>query len=161
VNRGWLSNFDAWVLWRLYGDAGQFGDLRGMLDEYEKRRTERPPEENGDPPRTHVLRGLLRVQALAEKNAVAALVALCQEEIRYGSLEASSDGMRELIHSAAAEALAGVGGAEVEAIASALAKRPKVTSWLIYALGRSSAPSALEVLQKQAEQEGETTMTAR
>jgi hypothetical protein len=49
--------------------------------------------------------------------------------------------------------LAGIGGSEVDAIKSALGKRPKVTGWLIYALGRSSAPSALEVLTEAAERE--------
>lgn len=152
--KDWLSNFDAWVLWRLYTDTGQLGDLRAMLDRYEKGRNERPREEKGDPSPTHGLRGLLRVQALAEKKDVAALVALCHEEIGYGSLETSRDGRRDLIHSAAAEALAGIGGAEVEAIYSALDKTPQVTGWLIYALGRSLAPSALDVLRKAAAHEG-------
>ncbi len=118
----WLKSFDAWVLWHLYTDAGQLGDLRAMLDHYEKGRNERPREEKRDPSPTHGLRGLLRVQALAEKKDVAALVAVCQEATGYGSLETSRDGRRDLIHSAAAEALAGIGGAEVEAINSALDK---------------------------------------
>jgi hypothetical protein len=150
----WLINFDAWVLWRLYSDAGQLGDLRAMLDHYEKGRDERLRAETHDPSPTYGLRGLLRVQALAEKKDVAALVTLCRGEIQYESLETSRNGRRDLIHSAAAETLAGIGGGEVEAINSALEKRPKVTGWLIYALGRSRAPSALDVLQKVAEQEG-------
>jgi hypothetical protein len=44
---------------------------------------------------------------------------------------------------AAAEALAGVGGAAVGPIKAALGKKPQVTGWLIYALGRSRAPAAL------------------
>jgi hypothetical protein len=127
----WLSDFDSWVLWRLYGDAGQLGDLRGMLDNYEKGRKERNPKEERDLPPTYALRNLLRVQAPAEKKDVAALVALCQEEIRYGSLQASRDGMRDLLQSAAAEALAGLGNGAVEPIKAALDKRPKVTGWLI------------------------------
>jgi len=124
-----------------------------MLDHYEKTRKKRPPEEEPIRPPTHDLRGLLRAQALAEKKDVAALVALCQEG-QDDSIEASRDGMRDLTRSSAAEALAGLGGAEVEAIKSALDKRPKATGWLIYALGRSGTPSALDVLQKLAEQEG-------
>jgi tetratricopeptide (TPR) repeat protein len=151
----WLSNFHAWVLWRLYGDAGQLGDLRAMLDDYDNGRKGRPRGEQGDPLPTRGLRDLLRVQALAEMKDVAALVTLCQEEIRFGSLQACRDGRRDLVHSAAAEALAGVGGVEVEAIKSALGKRPQVTGWLIYSLGRSSAPSALEVLKEAAERTGD------
>src|SRR5438067_4601798 len=33
-----LAGFDTWLLWRLYRDAGQLGDLRQMLDHYEKAR---------------------------------------------------------------------------------------------------------------------------
>ncbi|HEY7422773.1 MAG TPA: hypothetical protein VH682_00800, partial [Gemmataceae bacterium] len=151
----WLGGFDAWLLWRLYSDAGQLDDLRKMLNHYEKNRKKRPPEEGPNLPPTHQLRELLRTQALAEKKDVAALVTLCREEDdEYSGLEVSRAGMKDLTHSAAAEALAGIGGVEVEAIKSALDKRPKVTSWLIYALGRSTAPSALDVLKKAAEQEG-------
>ncbi len=107
----------------------------------------------GDPPPTHGLRQLLRAQALAEKKDVAALVLLCQEEGRRGNVEAARGGEGDLLHSAAAEALAGAGGAEVAAIRSALGKRPQVTGWLIYALGRSSEPSALEVLKAAAERD--------
>jgi hypothetical protein len=149
----WVSNLDAWVLWSLYREAGQVGDLREMLDDYEKHKKERPREEEHYPSPTHGLRGLLQVQALAEKKDVAALVNLCREKIPYESLDVSRGGRGDLIRSAAAEALAKVGGAEVESTDRALAERPKVTGWLIYALGRSSAPSALDVLRKAAEQE--------
>jgi hypothetical protein len=137
---GRLSGFDDWVVWRLYADAGQLGDLLGMLDAYEKVMKDRPSEEQSDRRPTYLLRELLQVQALSEKREMAGLVALCQEEIPYGSLDASSDGMRDLVHSAAAEALAGLGGAAVEPIKSALGKKPKVTGWLIYALGRRRRP---------------------
>lgn len=148
-----LSDFDAWVLGRLYADAGQLGDLRGMLDDYERVRKEHPREDRRALPPTHGLRELLRVQDLAEKRDVAALVLLCQEEGRRENVELSQGGEGDLLRSTAAEALAGLGGVEVEAIQSALGKRPRVTGWLIYALGRSSAPSALEVLKGAAERE--------
>src|SRR5262249_22821524 len=129
------------------------GDLRGMLDGYEKAAKKRPQETERDRPPTQDLRELLRVQPLAEKKDVAALVALCQEDVGYESLMVYRDAERYLTQSAAAEALAGLGGAEVEAIKSALGKGPKVTGWLIYALGRSGAPSALKVLTEAAERE--------
>jgi hypothetical protein len=149
----WLSAFDSWLLWRLYRDAGQLADLRRMLDDYEKGRKAPPPEEKDYPPPTDGARQFLRGHALAEKKDVAALVLICQEEGRRTDVDTSEGGEGDLRRCAAAEALAGVGGAEVEAIKSALARRPKVTGWLIYALGRSSAPSALKVLREVAERE--------
>jgi hypothetical protein len=122
-----------------------------MLERYEKTRKERPREEELEPPPTHSLRGLLRAQALAEKKDVAALVALCQKALPYGGVPTPEAGLRDLTQSAAAEALAGLGAAAVDPVKAALAKRPEVTGWLIYALGRSSAPSALEVLKQVAE----------
>src|SRR5262249_27617341 len=92
-------------------------------------------------------------QALAEKKDAAALVALCQQETGRQRIEVSSDGMRDLVPCAAAEALSELGGTEVDAIKTALSKNPGETGWLIYALGRSSAPSALEVLKELAERE--------
>jgi hypothetical protein len=146
-----VSNFRAWVLWNLYRDAGQLDDLRGMLDNYEKGRKERPRDEELPRSPTHVLRGLLRVQSLAEKKDVQALVRLCHEEIWFDGMRASDHAETLPIHSMAAEALATLGGVAAEAIKSALGKKPKVSGWLIYALGRSSAPSSLEVLQRAAE----------
>jgi hypothetical protein len=151
----WLSDFDSWVLWRLYADAGQLADLRGMMDKYEKDRKARPQEARRDLPPLPGLRELLRARALDEKKDVAALVALCQRESPVDQFQASDGGAGDLLRSVAAETLAETGAAGVEAIKAALGKRPKVTGWLIYALGRSSAPSALEVLKQMAERERE------
>lgn len=150
----WLSSFDSWLVWRLYNDAGQIGDLRKILDQYETTRKPRRQEAaEFDLPPAYALRGLLRAQALAEKKDVAALVALCQEKSRFGAPGPTQFAEGDLAPCAAAEALAALGGAEVEPLKAALGKKPKVTGWLIYALGRSPAPSALTALTAMAERE--------
>jgi hypothetical protein len=146
-SEGWLSSFDAWVLCRLYRDAGQLDDLLCLLDEYDRTR-KRDPGRDRDPTRT--LRDLLRIEALTQKKDVAALVALCQDTSKGGGRSASEDAKIDPVNSAAAEALATLDG--VEAVKAALAKERVLTVWLIYALGRSNAPAALEELTRLAEE---------
>jgi len=141
-----LCIWDSWLLTRLYADADQRADLRALLDRYDKVREAYPLYNPCWPSPTLYTRELLRIQDLAAKKDVPALVALCQKRRptdRGSELEYED----ELFCSAAAEALAGLGGPEVEAIKSALNNKPKVTSWLLYALGRSRAAGALEALK--------------
>jgi hypothetical protein len=175
----------SWLLWRLYDDAGQLADLRAIVEAREKTRKKYSPDEKralldalekkmrmGEdievrrraekeydalrlPPPTQDLQDILRVQDLLEKRDVAALIALCQEHSN-AQTQASRDGVRCLTASMAAEALARIGGAEVEAIKSALAKKPAATAWPIYALGRSRDWKAAAVLKKLAEEEGDS-----
>jgi hypothetical protein len=147
-------------MWRLYADAGQVADLRGILDDCEKGRPKPPREEKHDSP-TCAVRALLRVQALADKKDVAALVALCQGKDPEGNGGPSGERMGYFFRRATAEALAGLGGSAVQAIKAALANRSEGTGWLIYALGQSSAPAALDVLTGLAERDsdGDSTYT--
>jgi len=146
----WCRGFDAWVVCRLYADAGQLNDLRSMVDTYEKARKPLPADEEQPRSPTQDLRDLLRVQALADNKDVAALVDICQKEEERRA-EAFKDGERDLLRCAAAEALAGLGGTAVESLKSALGQNPAEKAWLIYALGRSTAPAALMVLKEAAE----------
>src|SRR5262249_10429039 len=142
-----LSALDAWILTRLYRDAGQIGDLTRILKQCEKNQKREaelgPFTENQEDYRRHLdelraksigkARDLLHVEALVEKKDLAALIALCQKKDDEGPVLAFE--AREgdsLLPRAAAGALASLDA--VEPIKSALAERPKVTGWLVYAL---------------------------
>jgi hypothetical protein len=144
----WVSGFNARILCRLYSDAGQLDDLRRLANDYDKAR-KRNPGDNREP--TRDLRELLRVEVLVqEKDVAAALVSLCQDESKGRGTSASEHALEDPVHSAAAEALGALNA--VEAVRSALAKKPKLTTWLVYALGRNNSPAALEALAELAEQ---------
>jgi hypothetical protein len=174
----------SWLLWCLYDDAGQLADLRAIVEAHEKSRKKYSPDEKRalldalekkmrmsedievrrraekeydalrSPPPTQDLQDILRVQDLLEKKDVAALIALCQKYSPPGA-KVLEDGIRCLNGSVGAEALARMGGAEVEAIKSALARNPEAAAWLIYALGRSGDSKATDVLKKLAKEEGD------
>jgi hypothetical protein len=175
------GSYNSWLLWRLYDDAGQLADLRAIVEAHEKTRKKYSPEEKralldalekkilmGDEiearrankeytalraaPPTQDLQDIFRVHDMLEKRDVAALIDLCQE-YSYSNTRVSRDGVFCVTGSMAAEALARIGGAEVEAIKSALAKKPYASAWLIYALGRSGDSKAAVVLKKLAEEE--------
>jgi tetratricopeptide (TPR) repeat protein len=145
---GGVSRFDAGILCRLYGDAGQLDDLRRLLEDYDATR-KRDPRDGREPSRD--LRELVRIESLARKKDVAALVALCQDESKGSGTSASRHALADPVHSAGAEALGALDG--VDAVRSALAKKPNLTTWLVYALGRSNSPAALQALAELAEQE--------
>jgi tetratricopeptide (TPR) repeat protein len=146
-----MSPFHAGILCRLYGEAGQLDDLRRMVDDYDK--TRKPnPDDLRNPNRQ--LRELLHVEALAREKNVAALVDLCQDESKTPQVPgfaASVHSPFEAIHSAAAEALGSLDA--VDAVRSALAEKPYLTTWLVYALWRSNSPAALQALAELAEQQ--------
>jgi hypothetical protein len=145
----WVGGFDAWVLCRLYSDAGQLDDLRRLVDDHDRTWKQQPQE---DYDRIGDLRGLLRVEELAQKKDVAALVALCQDRSKGRGYRPSQDALSDPVHSAAADALGALNG--VEAVQAALAKKPNLTVWLVYALGRNDSPAALETLTKLADKPG-------
>jgi hypothetical protein len=143
-----MNGFYSRILFRLYSDAGQLDDLLRLADDYDKARTPNPGEAR-EPTRN--IRELLEVEKLAREKDVAALVALCQDEGAGGGFDARTHAFTDPIHSAGAEALGALDA--VEAVLSALAKKPKLTTWLVYALGRSNSPAALEALAKLAKQQ--------
>jgi hypothetical protein len=102
-------------LFRLSSGGGllvteQLGDLRGMLNAYEKTWAERPRSDVEARMPTQSLRDLLRAQDLAEKKDAAALIALCQERGPRSYVTAWGGGEQDFLRSIAAEALAGLGG---------------------------------------------------
>jgi hypothetical protein len=146
-----INAFNAGILCRLYGDAGQLDDLRRLVDDHDKTRKPHPDDDLRNPNRQ--LRELLHVETLAQEKNVAALVELCQDESKTPGqgFAASSHCPREAVHSAAAEALGSLDA--VDAVRSALAEKPYLTTWLVYALGRSNSPAALRALAELAEQQ--------
>ncbi len=148
--RGGFNGFDAWVLCREYRDAGQLDDLRRILDEFDRTR-KRDPQHDLKP--TAYIRELIRIESLAQHKDVAALVAICQDHSKGQGRWAEKDAVSDPVRSTAAEALAALDG--IEAVKAALAEKPYASTWLIYSLGRSSSPAALEVLTTLAEQQAD------
>lgn len=140
---------------QLYREAGQEADLLKMVEAIDKAQLAEWDEKGyfKNMNREEVVKMLptwpiqesLRISKLAEQQDVAALIAITQQA---GSVNARSfeDEGRDWRCKLAAEALAACGGKEVPALREAIVNGQTIHSWLTYALGKSPAPAALDVL---------------
>jgi hypothetical protein len=150
------------LLFELYRDAGQLGDLTAMLDRIEQRLLAAAAKTGPVDARrrrdlleyapTWEVREMMRIADLGAKKDVAALVALCQDS-RSAQADTFDAKPYELRGRVAADALAACGDGAVGPVRDAIRARRGSVSWLIYALGRSPTPAALDVLRDLAREE--------
>jgi hypothetical protein len=123
------------TLFRLYREAGQLDDLAKRVQASAKLREHDAVKE------------LTRIQELAAKKDVKALVALCQDS-GWVSTNVVTQAVSDWRCQAAAEALASCIGNDLAPVKKAIEEHQKNTSWLIYALGWMPSPAARELLEE-------------
>jgi tetratricopeptide (TPR) repeat protein len=147
----------AWQLFQMYRAAEQLDDLEKMLDAFQKaklrewqdtdllQRLQRVQLETLLP--TRPLREMLRLNQLVMDGDLGALMQAAQK-CNWGRTRVFEDHAHggDWRCKAAAELLVTLGKPAIDQIRQALARRHGNVSWLIYALGRSPEPEALEIL---------------